>query len=374
MTANPAPSSPSQNPRVRRVFRWLGGPSVLLYAMPWLMVLLVWGTVAQKDLGLYEAHRLYFSSWIVWAGFVPLPGAYMTLGAITLCLTLKFLFFSPWRMSRAGTILAHLGVLVLMIGGLLTAMTQQEGYLMLREGERGNAVSDYHQRLLRVEKDGAAFHEIRFEDLRQGSDKTLLPFTFDIQTLCRNCRPTPVDAPSGHHGLAEKVTLVPAPLDQSDEANLSGLIFRLSGLKDGQDGTYLVVEEIPHTPEITHEGSTYRFSIGRARTDLPFDIELQDFTRDLHPGTDMARAFRSDVIVHDSGVHWPAVISMNEPLRYKGYTFYQSSFSLRPDGEYSILSVVRNKGRVLPYAASAIIFAGLLLQVLIRVKTNGAKA
>lgn len=339
------------------------------------MILLVWGTLAQKDLGLYEAHRLYFSSWILWAGFIPLPGAYATLGAITLCLIVKFLFYSPWRRDRAGTLLAHLGVLVLMIGGLLTAMTQQEGYLMLREGARGHAVSDYHQRLFRIEKDGAPFKTIRFEDLAAHANQDL-PFAFKIETLCRNCKPVGLEeaAPEGRHGLAQQVTLEQAPPDQSDEANLSGLMFRLSDLEDAQDGLYLVIEEIPHMPEIIHGGSTYRFSIGRAETALPFEIELKDFARDLHPGTDMARAFKSDVVVHEGDVHWPATISMNEPLRYKGYTFYQSSFSLRPDGEYSILSVVRNKGRVLPYIASGIIFAGLLLQVLIRVKARSEKA
>jgi hypothetical protein len=65
---------------------------------------------------------------------------------------------------------------------------------------------------------------------------------------------------------------------------------------------------------------------------------------------------------------------MNEPLRYKGYTFYQSSFSLRPDGEYSVLSVVRNKGRVFPYLASLLIFAGLLLHLVIRLRERNGKA
>jgi cytochrome c biogenesis protein ResB len=111
--------------------------------------------------------------------------------------------------------------------------------------------------------------------------------------------------------------------------------------------------------------------MGRAQTELPFSIELQDFRREMHPGTEMARGFASDVIVHDGGVTWPYHIRMNEPLRYKGYTFYQASFSMRPDGEFSILSVVRNKGRIFPYIASVIIFAGLLLHAVLRLR--GAK-
>jgi hypothetical protein len=341
----------------------MAGPSVIFFTLPWLMVLLALGTVAQRDLGLFDAQKIFFSSWILWLGPLPLPGAYTTLGVITLCLLAKFLLYSPWRKHQAGIILAHLGVLVLLTGGLVTAFSQQEGFLLLKEGQSGNAVSDYHDRVLRIEKDGETVRAIPFETLARGDVLADLPFTFSIETLCRNCRPVPVKDTTNRHGLAERVTLQDAPPDQSDEANLSGMVFKISGADD-QDGIYLVMEEIPHKPQI----GDYEISLGRAETILPFEIELKDFQRELHPGTEMARGFSSDVIVKENGIEWPYHIRMNEPLRYKGYTFYQASFSMRPDGEYSVLSVVRNKGRIFPYLASAIIFAGLLLHVVIRLR------
>ncbi len=308
-------------------------------------------------------------------GPIPLPGAYTTLGVVAVCLLAKFLLYSPWRKHQAGIILTHLGILILLIGGMITAVSQKEGYLSLKEGTSGNAVSDYHAREVRVEKDGEPYAAIPFEDLRAGEGlvKTSLPFTVKIDTLCRNCKPVPVKDATDRHGLAERITLQQTDLDKDDEGNLSGLVFNVSGVED-QNGTYLVMEEIPHTPEISASDSTYRFSIGRAQTILPFEIELKNFERDVHPGTDMARGFSSDVVVKDGGIEWPYHIMMNEPLRYKGYTFYQASFSIRPDGEYSVLSVVQNKGRIFPYLASAIIFAGLLLHVLIRLKTAKEKS
>lgn len=49
----------STDGRVPKNFRaWLemaARPAILFYALPWLMILLVAGTVAQKDLGLYAA-------------------------------------------------------------------------------------------------------------------------------------------------------------------------------------------------------------------------------------------------------------------------------------------------------------------------------
>lgn len=344
----------------------LASPAVLFYALPWLIVLLVLGTVAQKDLGLYAAQAKYFSSWILWWGPFPLPGAYITLGVITVCLLAKFLLYSPWRAAQAGTILTHLGVLVLMIGGLVTALSQQEGFLPVSEGQTVSMVSSYHDRVLRIEKDGAVFMDVPYAGLKKGAALEL-PFTVKIENLCRNCHPVATDDIAGRKGLAESIELREGEVEKEDEANLSGATLLFSGTSE-EDGTYVVMEEIPHKPEVTFEGSVYAFSLGRAQQELPFSLTLVKFSRDMHPGTDIPSGFSSSVIVRDGDVSWPYTIRMNEPLRYKGYTFYQSSFSIRPDGEYSILSVVRNKGRVFPYLASAIIFAGLLVHIVLRLR------
>lgn len=358
---------------VKKGLAFAASPKILFYALPWLMILLVIGTIAQKDMGIYDAHRAYFSSWILWFGFIPLPGAYLTLTAITFCLLSKFLFFSPWRKSHAGIITTHFGILVLMIGGMFTAMTQKEHFLIFREGQSVQSLSDYHIRDLMIQKDGAPWKAIPFEDIQ--SSKSLpnlgLPFSMEVLDTCKNCMPSAVQENQGRKGFAEKVELLPRPPEKENEANLSGLTFRLSGLDEKQDGVYVAIEEIPIHPEIIHNNSTYTFLMGRRQTTLPFSVRLEEFTRDVHPGTDMAQGFSSKVIVEEQdGIKWPYLIEMNEPLRYRGYTFYQSSFSIRPDGEYSVLSVVQNKGRIFPYIASAIIFLGLLLHLIVRSKAK----
>ncbi len=52
-------------------------------------------------------------------------------------------------------------------------------------------------------------------------------------------------------------------------------------------------------------------------------------------------------------------IWMNNPLRYAGETFYQSSFE--PGKKLTILQVVRNDGWMLPYLSCMIVGAGLSL-------------
>ena len=83
----------------------------------------------------------------------------------------------------------------------------------------------------------------------------------------------------------------------------------------------------------------------------------------LYPGTNMAKSYSSDVILKDGNIEWPARISMNQPLRYKGYTLYQSSFEETPEGDFTMLAVVKNPGRLFPYIASGILCFGLLIHL-----------
>jgi hypothetical protein len=100
---------------------------------------------------------------------------------------------------------------------------------------------------------------------------------------------------------------------------------------------------------------------------LPARMRLVDFKAAFCPGSDVPKSFESSVLLTDGQTAREAVISMNHPLRYKGYTFYQSAYGTDPGGQpYSVLQVVRNPGRVLPYLASFVILAGLAAHVLLR--------
>lgn len=351
-----------------KTIKKLAAPAIVFYLLPWLMLLLTLGTLAQKELGIYAAQHIFFSSWILWFGPLPLPGGYATLGALTFCLLVKFIFYSEWRLERAGTILTHLGVLVLLTGGLVTALTQTEGFLSIREGMTGKVISDYHQRVLKIRKDDTDLAAIPFEHLTKGKvlDVPELPFAINVEMTCANCRPAPPAKMENLRGLAQQMNLVSAPSEKENEANLAGGILTVSGLPGDQDGRYVTMEEISEKPIVTVGGARYTFFMDRATTVLPFTIEMIDFEKEMHPGTNTAKSYSSSIIVHEGGIDWPFHIRMNEPLRYKGYTFYQASFSERAEGTYSVLSVVRNQGRIFPYLASAIIFIGLSAHVLLR--------
>ena len=118
----------------------------------------------------------------------------------------------------------------------------------------------------------------------------------------------------------------------------------------------------PTPTGITVDGQRYAFSLRRARYVLPALIALTDFRAEFYPGTDTPKSFESDVVIEAPGTPRPVRISMNKPLRLSGVTFYQASYEFDATGAaYSTLAVVENRGRLVPYFATAIIGIGLVV-------------
>lgn len=363
---------------IKKLGQTLARADMVFYIMPPLMILLIAGTWAQREIGLFAAHQMYFSSFIIWLGFVPLPGGYTLLLILSVNLVLKFLFFSDWSLKKSGIILSHLGALVLLIGGLVTALQAREGFMVIPEGQKTPYVYDYHIRELLIFKDDVLQYALDSNKLQRPSID--LPLGIDIQNFCDNCQilkreeheqDFAKDKPL--YAMAQFMALEPKAPEKEAEANLSGFSFTIDGLNEDVDGLYIAFEAMPKPIEFSHNGHNYKIIYGKQQRALPFEIALTDFEKKNYPGMQMARGFSSDVVVLDDGARWNARIEMNAPLRYKGYTFYQSSFDQSADGETTVLSVVENKGRLFPYIGTFILALGLLLHLaLIARKRSGA--
>lgn len=356
---------------LRKLAASIAKPDIIFYCLPWLMVLVVLGTVSQKYVGLYVATEKYINSFIWWLGPIPLPGGLLVIGIIFIALFVKFLFFSKWNVKQSGIILTHLGVLLLLLGGLVTALSGREGFMIIPEGQSINAVSDYRERVLVFENQDGVIKKADFETLKNGEEITAGELTIKILNACRNAS---AQAPSGKYedlqGLAVNMEIFCIPDEKNIEANFSGLVFAAQNTQNSEnDGTYIVMEDIPKNPEIG--GITIKLE--RHKEVLPFSIQLQDFQKINYPGTNKAREFLSDIVIEDGEISWPVRISMNEPLRYKGYSFFQSSFDQSREIEVTVLNVVYNKAWIFPYISTLIIFAGLLIHFVIRLQTAGGK-
>ena len=365
----------------KNLSRWLARPQTVFFTLLWLMVILVTGTIAQKYVGLYRAQHIYFFSWVIWLGFVPLPGGLPTLGFLTVSLMTKTLFFSEWTLQRAGSLLAHIGALMLLLGGLITFVHAQEGSMVLFEGETSNKVSSYHDRELVFERadDGDVLWRQPWKNLKPGEAFSLPTggLTLEVVKLCQNCDIFPRDLPeddpslSDFKGMARRMDIRSAPLALEDEQNLSAIQFRVSGAGKEKDGIHFSADFIDVSPTFEVNGVTYHIALRRVQTELPFSVELVDFQREVHPGTQTPKSYRSKVVLRDGDSEWYALIQMNEPLRYRGYTFYQASFMQREGQEATVLAVVKNAGRIFPYLSSLILCLGVLVHLLLRWQGRG---
>lgn len=113
------------------------------------------------------------------------------------------------------------------------------------------------------------------------------------------------------------------------------------------------------------DGPVRHFTIGYfpRRIVLPFGVKLQKFSIDRYQGTSNPSEFSS--VVDVSGGKEPAVegrlISMNEPLKYGGFTFYQTSYvDAQPRPTISIFSVNQDPGRWLKYLGCFLIVMGTI--------------
>lgn len=358
----------------------LSRPALLFYSLPWLMILLIAGTVAQKYLGLYEATKLYLTAPVIWlGGFLPLPGMPLLLFLIFLNLVFKLFFKSPWKPENAGIIITHFGAAFLFLGMALTAALSNEGYIALAEGENSNRISDYHKRELVFTENHHPVLRLPYPSLTTGLAVTdqNLPFRFEILETCRNCTMRMNEEQEKEtgirHGLAEKVSLQPLPLEKVEESNLSGAMIRVSGAAEQADGIYIAFEPVKNPPQITaKDGRVYSLELRRAETVLPFSVTLLNVERVLYPGTSMPQSYYSDLRVRDGDILWDTRIEMNSPLRYKGYTFYQSGYTLDGDAEISTLAVVKNAGRAFPYLAGLLIGIGMLVHAVLRIRGRQA--
>ena len=46
------------------LYNFISSPKIFVYTVLWLMILVFFGTLAQKDIGLYASQMKYFSSYI----------------------------------------------------------------------------------------------------------------------------------------------------------------------------------------------------------------------------------------------------------------------------------------------------------------------
>lgn len=119
-------------------------------------------------------------------------------------------------------------------------------------------------------------------------------------------------------------------------------------------GTITIPEGNKSDTFISNSGDTLK---------LPFDIQLNDFILVRYPGSKSPSSFASEVTIIDTknNIKFDQTISMNNTLLYKGYKFYQNSYT--GDEKEAILSINKDPGAYVTYVGYAMLFLGLILSL-----------
>lgn len=330
-------------------------PNITFWVLIYMMLLLIFGTLAQKYIGLYGALETYFYAWILWAGVLPLPGGLSIMTVFFINLISRFIGYSRWSWNKAGIHLAHAGVILLLIGGITSAISRVDSVIPISPAQLKHETQSYDQSAISIYRNDVRLTQIPLKKIVDSQTLNLeeAPFDLKILNVCQNCE-IAIDKDDGGMTLIDKST----ELDR--EQNLSGITFNFGDSPD----RHIAFLHFPKPPQLENDGDIYTIKVERVFTPLPFDIKLRDFRIEFYPGTLQAESYTSDIEIIDDGSIIPATISMNKPVTHKGYKFYQSAYQTDTDGKYtSIIAVVKNQGNIFPYIAGLITAFGLLLHV-----------
>jgi hypothetical protein len=372
-------------------------------------IVLVWvGTVAQADEGLYIAQERYFKQWWVlgvtlWGKNLPimLPGGYLIGVVLLVNLITAHIKRFQWGWKKVGIHLTHAGIVVMLLGQLVTDMAQVESHLRFGEGETKNFTEDHkkHELIFARDVDGGKEEVVAIpEELMNRKGATLaLPLPakpnafevrvkdYGINSQIRQRAPMmDKGEPPATQGSGAKATVLPQPEAKSmDARNLPYAVIEVvprGAAETNPPQTWLVSPWLADQ-EMEIDGQKYRVGFRSTRyyfgQDLgkePFQMSLLKTTHEIYPGTATAsdpqgipKNFQSRVRLENaaSSEKREADIFMNNPLRYQGLTFYQYQMGrdeMDTARGTSTLQVVRNPSWLAPYIGCIIVGIGMTWQ------------
>src|SRR6266478_6130697 len=408
---------PSTNPPPRsrdgldRLIKFFASLRLTVFCLGLGLVLVFAGTIAQVDMGLFKAQNEFFRSFFIYWGptgaswKIPVfPGGYLVGGVLLINLvTAHFTRFKLTR-KKIGIWMIHFGVILLLLGQLLTDVLARESHMWLTEGQTKNySESGSQNELAIIDTSNSEYDEVvavpqslvtAKGDLRNEK----LPFSLRIKDYFVNSEPR-VRAPMLDTGPAQatqgigqflQFSKLP-PTATMDSRNIPATIVEVVG-DEGPIGTWVLsnwlVEEklvqilrsgfrrqlgeamssglsqsLSQPQQFSYRGHTYQLALRPERFYKPFSIQLLKFSHDLYRGTDIPKNFSSRirVIQPDTGEDREVLIHMNSPLRYRGETFYQAGFD-EVDPRVTVLQAVHNPSWLTPYFSCVLVGAGLVVQ------------
>jgi hypothetical protein len=222
------------------------------------IVLVFVGTLAQADEGLYQAQARYFKHWIVvgttlFGHKIPLilPGGYLVGTVLLINLVAAHIKRFVWSKKKIGIFMVHAGLILLLLGQLLTDVLSVESAMRLGEGESKNYSQDFGKNELAVidVTDPQRDEVVSIPESMMANKKEIrhasLPFTLKVNDYWVNAdvddvppgEAKSIDANAGRYTNSMALAL-PPPADASGRSRAAVLVEILS--TNTSVGTYFI--------------------------------------------------------------------------------------------------------------------------------------
>ncbi|NBW86420.1 MAG: cytochrome C biogenesis protein, partial [Planctomycetia bacterium] len=296
---------------------------------------------------------------------------------------------------RGGNVLIHVAVGMLMFGQFAFGDRQIEERMSLVEGQTTNVAFRTDEIELALidtsddRDDRVTAISGRLLKARAGGEPIAcgeLPFTVRVKEFFPNSTlvrvgpvaPNPASAGLGTRWLAaDKLPEGGA----TSKMNIASAYVELLERDSGRSlGTHLVTQflndqaqlfmgsEGDECDTVEVAGRPWRLQLRYRREYKPYEVTLDDVRRVDYSASNTPRDYSSYVTFTDPErkTEQKGRIWMNNPVRYRGETFYQSQYSQVDlgggrTGEMTGLQVVENAGWLIPYLACVLAFWGMLV-------------
>jgi ABC-type transport system involved in cytochrome c biogenesis permease subunit len=297
--------------------------------------------------------------------------------------------------NRGGNVLIHVAVGLLMLGQFAFGDRQIEERMSLVEGQTTNVACRTDEVELAVidtggsETDSVTAISGRLLAARAGGAPVSvdgLPFAIRVVEYFPNStilRVGPVAPNRATTGLGRSWLADRRPPEGggSSQPNVASAYVQLVAKEGEADlGTFLVSQWLndfsqlnlttaaDECDSLAAAGTTWRLQLRFRREYKPYSVSLTDVRRINYSASETPRDYSSYVTFTDTATkaEQQGRIWMNNPVRYRGETFYQSQYAMVPVGkegrvEMTGLQVVTNAGWLIPYVACVLAFWGMLV-------------
>ncbi|HEY3394181.1 MAG TPA: cytochrome c biogenesis protein CcsA, partial [Lacipirellulaceae bacterium] len=281
--------------------------------------------------------------------------------------------------KRAGIVLLHGGIALLMFSELFTGIAAEESQMSIVEGATASFSDDNRSVELSIvdrsdaDEDRVTVIPASLLQANVGDDDPVedpqLPFKVQVHRWLENSKMRAPAAGEGNSATAGFGTQVVAEEAQKATGvgqrakivDVPAAYVELFSKDSGKSlGTYLAS---PHLDDqaVEVDGKKYDLALRFKRIHFPYTLTLKDFRFDRYTGTNTAKNYSSLVKLRDPrhNIDREMLIRMNNPLRYDGVTFYQSDFDPETE-QMTVLSVVDNPSWMAPYVACMLVATGML--------------